>query len=122
MYFNKQVIAFVGLLASSASASDVYSLFYDGTGASVSSTNFDVGNTGCFSVPNAVQVAFDQGGVVFGGTAAGPYCLYAYPSGGCGGAPTTQGFSNVDITQETKYRLNNGVSNQPSYHWAPNAC
>lgn len=121
MQFNKQIIALVGLLATSTVASDVYSTFYDSQGNEVASVSFDVSNEGCFSIPNAVDVAFSQGGVSFT-NAGGPYCLYAFPQGGCGGNANTQSFSDVNISGNVKLSLNSGVANQPSYHWTPRGC
>ena len=123
MQFTKQVIAVIGVLASSALASDVYSTFLDGNGNDVASVNFDIANTGCFSVPNAVQITFSQGGIELGSTADGPYCLFAYPQGGCSGTITKQQFQDVTINDSSaEYLLNNGVANAASYRWSANAC
>lgn len=120
MLFNSKVIALFSVLSTMSLASDVYSHFNDAAGAEIGTTNFDVGNNGCFSVPNAEQVSFSQAGPP--STADGPYCLTGFSNGGCSGSTATQEFSNVALDNGMGYVLNAGLADVGSYMWVANSC
>jgi len=120
MRFTTQVVALISALTTGALAADVYSAFEDSNGSQIGSTNFDIGNPGCFSVGGAAEVSFTQSGGTH--TADGPYCLTAYPNGGCSGSVTRQSFANVELNDGHTYALNDGVANAGSYSWSASAC
>nr|POE65271.1 hypothetical protein CFP56_34938 [Quercus suber] len=120
MQFNSKIIALFSVLSCTALASDVFSAFNDASGAEIGSTQFDVGNTGCFSVSEAEQVSFTQSGGTH--TADGPYCLTGFSQGGCAGTTATQQFQNVELNDGKNYALNTGLAAVGSYMWVPSAC
>lgn len=120
MQFTPQVIALFSVLCSTSLAADVYSSFLDSNGAQIGTTNFDVGNKGCFSLGGATQVSFSQAGS--SQTANGPYCLHGYKQGGCpGNGDASQEFRNVDL-RGRKYQLNPGLSGAGSFRWTVGSC
>lgn len=121
MLFNSKVIALFSALSTVSLAADVYSHFNDASGSQIGTTNFDVGNPGCFSVANAETISFTQSGGTH--TADGPYCLSAWTAGGCSGTTSgTQEFANVELNDGKNYALNNGLAAEGSYSWATDSC
>lgn len=121
MFFNSKTIALLSALSTVSLASDVYSHFNDASGSQIGTTNFDIGNPGCFSVPDAFGVSFTQAGGTH--TADGPYCLYAYTAGGCSGDPSgTQQFANVELNDGKDYALDDGLAAEGSYRWDTDSC
>lgn len=112
MAFITSILA-LALAASNVMADDVYSTFYAAEGQIA--PNFDVSNSGCFSIDSPIQVSFDQ-------HANGPYCLSAWDQGGCPGAATAkQTFGSLNAG--TKYALSQAVASEGSYSWsAAGAC
>ena len=122
MQFSTAVVALLSAV-SAAMAADVYSTFYNGGNTDLSSDNFDVSNTGCFSLPDADSVTFSQSGSTFnGGEADGPYCLSGFSEGGCTGTKADQQFKDIQVTGTPHYGLNPGVANAASFQWHPSAC
>jgi hypothetical protein len=120
MLFNSKVVALFSVFSTVSLASDVYSHFNDAAGAQIGTTNFDIGNDGCFSVANAEQVSFTQSGP--GSTADGPYCLTGFSDAGCSGSAATQEFANVELDDGKGYVLNAGLADIGSYSWATTSC
>lgn len=109
------------VVCTSAIASDVYSTFQDGGAGRIGDVDFDVGDGGCFAVPNALKVQFSQAGEGIVSGANGPYCLSAWGEGGCSGdARGTQGFNGVSF--DISYALIADVQNAGSYKWSTAAC
>lgn len=121
MQFDSSLLALVGILTSTALGADVYSSFTDANGGQIGSVTFNVGNDGCFQVPEAAQVGFSQSGSA--NTATGPYCLTGYPQGSyCDAEGTTQQFENVNLVGGVTYALEQGLNNVGSYKWNTGSC
>ncbi|KAF1920971.1 hypothetical protein BDU57DRAFT_31154 [Ampelomyces quisqualis] len=120
MQFTTQVIALFSALASTGLAANVFSSFLDANGAQIGSTNFDVGNDGCFAVGRASQVSFSQAGPTE--NANGPYCLHGFNEGGCpGDGDASQQFQDISVTGRI-YQLGQGLNGAGSFRWTLGAC
>jgi hypothetical protein len=120
MQFTTQVIAIFSVFSSTGLAANVFSSFLDANGAQIGTTNFDVGNDGCFSVPRASQVSFSQAGPTE--NADGPYCLSGFDKGGCSGdAAATQQFEEISVTGRV-YQLDQNINGAGSFRWDLGEC
>lgn len=120
MQFTTKAIALCSVLASTALAADVFSVFLDANGAQIGSTQFSIGNGGCFAVDRASQLSFSQAGSEE--TANGPYCLFGYQQGACpGDGDASQQFQDVDLRGRA-YQLDVGLNGAESYRWETNSC
>lgn len=120
MQFPTLSLALLSALASTSLAANVFSSFLDANGAQIGSTNFDVGNDGCFSVGRASQVSFSQAGPTE--NADGPYCLHGYEAGGCpGDGDASQQFEEISVTGRI-YQLGQGINGAGSFKWTLGVC
>jgi len=105
-------IVALAFMISGAVASDVYATFHSDEGTIT--PNFDVSNTGCFSISDATFATFNQ-------HANGPYCLHAWTTGGCPNNPDgSQTFQGLNTG--TDYSLNADIAYAAQNQWTLGAC